>query len=186
MNHVRARSEGKGSALKTTDEKPGKSERGHYGKDARGRPVPQLDPVAMHLLLRHDTIPVEALRKIAEELDPGEVSRRRRACVWAVIGVAVWYAAFFGYFRLFSTWKGWDPVLVIFCITYFLFPFASVYVGFRKARRARYERIRRVMLKHLRCPHCGYDIRGLPTDPADGATVCPECGCAWQLDGEAE
>ena len=37
------------------------------------------------------------------------------------------------------------------------------------------------MLKHLRCPHCGYDIRELPVDPKDGATVCPECGCAWKL-----
>ena len=40
--------------------------------------------------------------------------------------------------------------------------------------------------RFLRCPHCGYDIRGLPTDPEDGATICPECGCAWQLDGKAE
>jgi transcription initiation factor TFIIIB Brf1 subunit/transcription initiation factor TFIIB len=37
------------------------------------------------------------------------------------------------------------------------------------------------MLKHLRCPHCGYDLRGLAADPEDGATVCPECGCAWRL-----
>jgi transcription initiation factor TFIIIB Brf1 subunit/transcription initiation factor TFIIB len=40
------------------------------------------------------------------------------------------------------------------------------------------------MLKHRRCPHCGYDIRGLPVDPQDGATVCPECGCAWELPSE--
>ena len=25
-------------------------------------------------------------------------------------------------------------------------------------------------------------LRLLPTDPADGATVCPECGCAWKLE----
>ena len=42
------------------------------------------------------------------------------------------------------------------------------------------------MLKHLRCPHCGYDIRGLPTAPEDVATECPECGCAWRLEDEAE
>jgi hypothetical protein len=39
------------------------------------------------------------------------------------------------------------------------------------------------MLKHRRCPHCGYDLRLLPIDSNDGATVCPECGCAWSLDG---
>ena len=33
----------------------------------------------------------------------------------------------------------------------------------------------------LRCPHCGYDLRELPGDPDDGATVCPGCGCAWKL-----
>ncbi len=29
----------------------------------------------------------------------------------------------------------------------------------------------------------GYDLRMLPSDPADRATVCPECGHAWKLDG---
>ena len=43
-----------------------------------------------------------------------------------------------------------------------------------------------VMLQHLRCPHCGYDLRLLPTDPKDGASVCPECGCAWRLEPDAE
>ena len=38
-----------------------------------------------------------------------------------------------------------------------------------------------VMLSHLRCPHCGYDIRGLAPAPEDCATVCPACGCAWIL-----
>lgn len=46
---------------------------------------------------------------------------------------------------------------------------------------SRHGKVAAAMLKHLRCPHCGYDIRGLPTDPGDGATICPECGCAWRL-----
>ena len=53
--------------------------------------------------------------------------------------------------------------------------------GVREAQSIEPKKIRRAMLNHLRCPHCGYDIRGLPTDPEDGVTVCPECGCAWQL-----
>jgi len=49
-------------------------------------------------------------------------------------------------------------------------------------RSVRSGRITDVMLDHRRCPHCGYDMRDLPVDPADGATICPECGCAWKLD----
>ena len=30
------------------------------------------------------------------------------------------------------------------------------------------------------------DLRMLPVDPKDGVTVCPECGCAWRLEGDAE
>ena len=150
-------------------------------RDSRGRVVTQLDPVAMWLLRRHDLIPAEALRQISEEIDPKELRRRPLALAWAPIWVILWYAAFFLYFRLFSTWRGWDPVLVAFGVLYFLTPFVSVYAGFRKARRTRWELVRRVMLKHLRCPHCGYDIRLLPVNAADGTTVCPECGCAWRL-----
>ena len=36
------------------------------------------------------------------------------------------------------------------------------------------------------CPNCGYDLRLLPVDSVDGATVCPECGRAWKLESPAE
>jgi hypothetical protein len=52
----------------------------------------------------------------------------------------------------------------------------------RSGRKARAKLVCAVMLKHLRCPHCGYDIRGLPSSPDDGATICPECGSAWRLE----
>ena len=38
-----------------------------------------------------------------------------------------------------------------------------------------------VMLAQRRCPHCGYDLRLLPVDPEDAATIRPECGSAWKL-----
>ena len=60
---------------------------------------------------------------------------------------------------------------IVFC---FIVPWVT-------AREARVRRVRSVMLKHRRCPHCGYDLRGSPTDPKDAATTCPECGCAWLL-----
>ena len=74
-----------------------------------------------------------------------------------------------------------DVVLLIFFIIFF----GGLYLYLRSARRARFRRVCDVMLKHLRCPHCGYDLRLLPVDPADSATVCPECGCGGQLKGEA-
>jgi hypothetical protein len=157
---------------------------GHI-KDARGRKVSQLDPVAMHLLRQNHMIAPEDLRRLAVELDAREVKRRPLAVLLAPILVVVWYSLFFGYFYFFSRWRGWDPVLIGFATFYFLFPFARVYYAFRKARRARWARICDVMLRHLHCPHCGYNIRGLLPDPVDSATLCPECGCAWQLDGAA-
>jgi hypothetical protein len=57
--------------------------------------------------------------------------------------------------------------------------------GWLIGARERLPRIRLVMLKHRRCPHCGYNLRGLPPCPEDNATVCPECGCAWRLDEPA-
>ena len=89
--------------------------------DARGRKVTQLDPVAMHLLMRHDTIPPEPLREFAVDLDPGVVWKRRWASLRAVIMVVLMYLGFFGYFYIFRRWRGWDPVLVMFAISYFVF-----------------------------------------------------------------
>ena len=48
-------------------------------------------------------------------------------------------------------------------------------------KRGRWGKIPAAMLKYFRCPHCGYDLRGLRVDSEDGTTACPECGCAWRL-----
>ena len=154
-------------------------------KDARGRKVTQVDPVAMHLLRRYDVIEADDLRRIATDIDSSELKKRRRFALFVPIIVMANFGGFFGYFYVFGRWRGWDPVLIMFACLYVLLPFVFLYRGFRKARRARWERIRGAMLKHLRCPHCGYDIRGLPVAPQDDATVCPECGCAWALEGVA-
>jgi hypothetical protein len=154
--------------------------RGHID-DARGRKVTQLDPVALHLTHRHDVIPPENLRSIAAATDPLEVRRRPWLVLWTPIWILLWYTAFFGYFWIFNRWRGWDPVLVCFAAFYFIFPIVFLLEGYFRARRARWERIRRIMLEHRHCPHCGYDIRGLTPDEQDGAIVCPECGCAWKL-----
>jgi hypothetical protein len=154
--------------------------------DARGRTVTQLDPVAMYLLHRHDVIAADDLRTIATALDPDEMRRRRRAAIFVPICIVLCFAGFFGYFHIFNRWRGWDPVLIMFATGYFIFPLAALIIGFRKARRARWQRTCRIMLHHRHCPHCGYPLQGLPDDTPDGATVCPECGCAWILPTVAE
>jgi hypothetical protein len=150
--------------------------------DACGRRVSQIDPVAMHLLHQHDVIPAEDLRAIATAIDPREVKRRPRMALLTPVWIALWYAAFFGYFYIFKRWRGWDPVLVAFATFYFLYPIAVLVYGYLKARRTRWERICRVVLEYHHCPHCGYNLRGCP---ADDTTTCPECGCVWRLPAEA-
>lgn len=39
---------------------------------------------------------------------------------------------------------------------------------------------RGAMLRRKRCPSCAFELRDIPGD-ADGYTICPECGAAWQL-----
>ena len=151
----------------------------HKGRirDARGRLVTQLDPVLMHYLRRHDVIPAESLGKIASEIGSG----------WAIQGqvifTGIWGVALVC-LAIAHNWGGglfvhprelrlWSVLLVLFVLNIVIVWFVSRYI--------RSKKVRRIMLGHRRCPHCGYDLRNLPVDEADGATVCPECGCAWRL-----
>jgi len=141
-----------------------------------------LDPYALHLLGRDDEIPKDALARIAKEIGSGRsgvAQVRALFALWTLVAVPLiaFCAALVwgGQVRRLLAWTpAWLPIL--------LFPWLT-WLG---ARRRRYRRTLRVMLRHSRCPHCGYDLRLLPADPADGATVCPECGCAWRLPGGAE
>ncbi len=151
--------------------------------DARGRTVTQLDPVSLHVWHRYDVIPADALDEIVETLEPGTARLRRLTIVIvpaSVVLLAVLIAALY-YFSDASARQDLVKTLtnpVIFgpsIVCCFVVPWVA-------ARQARRKRIRFAMLKCRRCPHCGYDLRRLPVDPTDGATVCPECGCAWRLD----
>jgi hypothetical protein len=151
-------------------------------KDARGKPVTLLDPYALNLLRRHDVIPAEPLDEIARGIGSGWARKHQIACLiaWmlpltviAITWIAKWCrGATFGTFE--------RNIGTILLANYAI----GVCIIWWWAGRNRVKRVCRVMLKHLRCPHCGYDLRLLPTDPADGATVCPECGCAWRLGRE--
>ncbi|UCD76600.1 MAG: hypothetical protein JSV91_06680 [Phycisphaerales bacterium] len=150
-------------------------------KDARGRSVTQLDPVMMHLAHQHQAIPAEALRRIAQNVGIG-MTRANRLALWLGIFCFTCFiiAMVILLVKLDNGTIGPGKLVAR------LLPYCGIgvapYTFWMGTRRVRFGRIKKVMLGHLRCPHCGYDIRGLPVDPDDGATVCPECGCGWKLE----
>ncbi len=162
------------------------TQRQHTGriKDARGRNVTQLDPITMRLLRQHDVIPAEPLAEVAADLGSGLTKLTRFFFVLGIVFAAPGVIAFVIHLtRIF--WAGgmvWPLPTWLLLANVWVVPFA-IWIA---ACQLRSRRIRSVMLKHLRCPHCGYDIRGLPAAVEDGATVCPECGCAWRLDETAD
>ena len=148
--------------------------------DARGRTVSQLDPVMMDLMRRQDVIPPDTLRLMARQIGVG-MTRAHRLAFWAgvvsILCAGIALAILLtrlsaGSIRTRDVVRSMLPYCGI-----WVAPFA-VWIGMRNVRHGR---ITKIMLEHLHCPHCGYDIRGLPADAEDGVTVCPECGCAWRL-----
>ena len=149
-------------------------------KDARGRRVTQLDPIGMYLLRQHGVIEADVLRAITREKGLEITGWERVLLVVGVTGALLVISLFTHAF--FTGDIGDAPFaksssLVFMC--------GIPWLMWHNIRKARFRKVAAAMLKHLRCPHCGYDIRGLPTDSTDGATVCPECGCAWRLDSPA-
>jgi hypothetical protein len=160
----------------------------HKGRirDARGRRATQLDPVKVHLLKQRSNIQDGALRAMVDELLPGARRQRLVQLIGSALIIAFVVSGTLVYFRFFSRWKGFDPVNVSIYILQAVIIVAGPFVTFYIARAKYVSRIASVMMAHRHCPHCGYDLRGLPTEPDDGATICPECGCAWRLpDGPA-
>ncbi|HNQ21849.1 MAG TPA: hypothetical protein PKK06_02020 [Phycisphaerae bacterium] len=144
-------------------------------RDARGRRVTQLDPIALWLTRRHDIIAADVLRTVAHADGVRIAGRERAAFVVGIVGALLIVGLFThglisGDIRDATLAKS-SSLIFASCV-----PWIVWYVS----KRARFHNVAAALLKHLRCPHCGYDIRGLPTDPTDGATVCPECGCAWK------
>ena len=159
-------------------ESPPRQQAGRF-RDARGKPVTLLDPYALNLLRRYDVIPAETLRVVADGVGFGLPKWQRRgyfACVLMFLACIV----FLVFWKLIRG-TGVDAVeRVLWPVNLTVFAIGATQF-WRSGRRARAKLVWAIMLKHLRCPHCGYDIRGLARDPEDGATVCPECGCAWRL-----
>ena len=151
------------------------SSKGHV-TDARERRVTQLDPVGMHLLRRHDVIPADVLGAIAGE--PGlAVTAWERAALAFGIALPLIIIGLFIHSIVTGDFGG-GPFARSAALAYFSVVPLVIWYGLKTAR---FGKVAGAMLKHGRCPHCGYDLTGLAPDDADGATVCPECGCAWNL-----
>ncbi len=150
-------------------------------RDARGRLVSQMDPVRLYLLKRRCVIPAETLWSIAEQVMPGVRRQRLVQVVSIALGILVVVGGNIVYFGYFSNWKGIDPVLGTIYAVQATVILGAPLIAYRVAKNRYAHRVARVMLQHRRCPHCGYDIRWLPTDADSGVTTCPECGCAWKL-----
>ena len=150
-------------------------------KDARGRKVMQLDPIALYLLRRHDIINADTLRAIAHE-EGVRITKRERASLIFGVGIVLLVVGL-----MIQSLIAGDFGSAPFARTSSLLMFCGFsWMYWVRAKRARFNSIAAAMLKYARCPHCGYDLRLLPVDSADGATVCPECGCAWKLNGAAQ
>lgn len=155
--------------------------RAGFIRDDRGRKVTQLDPVKMRLLRRTGEMDRTALDAMCDEIGTGFSIRINPfvplfiggVCLFLFVGVITTIAVV----RTGDFSEILDGRNVVLANIWF-WPFMIWQFG----RRHRFGKIRKVMLRHRHCPHCGYDIHGLPAEEPDGATVCPECGCAWRLD----
>ena len=148
--------------------------------DARGRAVSQLDPVLMHLRREHGVIPAGPLGEIAEEIGFG-MTRANRVTFWAglvglaCLGIGVTILSVRLAHGTVSTRRFIGSLIPLTAV------WVTIHAFWMGTRGVRFTRIKRVMLARGFCPHCGYSLGGLAPNGADGATVCPECGCAWRL-----
>jgi hypothetical protein len=156
-------------------------------RDARGRVVTRIDPITMQALHQPE-LNRSAIETLLNDLEPGLARQLmwRSYVLRVLFGLAVAGAVFVVLWligdanfrtaleKVYAS-EFWSFLPLVICA--FVVPLIM-------ARRRHRGHILHVLLKHRLCPHCGYDIRGLPADAEDGATVCPECGCAWQLPRE--
>ena len=140
----------------------------------------QVDPVALSLLRQHHVIDADTLHSIANEKGVRIAVGERVALVAGICGALLVVGLFM------SALLTGDIRNAPYAKSAGLLYLCSLpWIMWYGIRRRRFGHVAGAMLRHGRCPHCGYDLRLLPVDASDGATVCPECGCAWMLRGQA-
>ncbi len=150
-------------------------QRGHI-KDARGRKVSQIDPLTMHLLHQPDTFDATTLSAIAHE---DELKVTTNEYIFLTVGVvALCAVSGLFFYSLFFGGLGNAPLAKFSALFYFC---SVPWVVWLFIRRKRFHKVAAVLLAYGHCPHCGYNLANLPLDEVEGVTICPECGCAWQL-----
>jgi hypothetical protein len=159
----------------TAHDASGGAHRGRI-KDARGRAVTQLDPIALYVLRQHDVIDADTLRTIANEKGVRVAVVERVALISGLCGALLVIGIF-----TFESVTGGIRDATLAKSTGLLYLCSMPWIIWYVLKRRRFGNVAAAMLRHRRCPHCGYDLRMLPVDAEDGATVCPECGCAWIL-----
>ncbi len=149
-------------------------------RDDRGRIVRLFDPFSPHLWFCRLAW-LAAVRRDVKREDGIKRGKLVRVVLPAVLVGLIWMT--FETSRI--AWQdlrvggalGSEAIWKITCLPVVWLGFVGILWGFRCARRVH---VRRVMLRHQRCLHCGYSLRDLPADPTDRLTICPECGCAWR------
>lgn len=113
---------------------------------------------------RTDVIDSEQLERIAEELTPGTIKLKRqltRTFPLVILGLAVILTV--GYFlsppasqsHLISAIQ--NPLMWVLLV-------GGMIGTYLKAKKKRAASVERTMLRHQRCPHCGYALDALPVD----------------------
>lgn len=175
---------------------PGSPTRPHRGriKDARGRLVTQIDPITMHALHRPCGMDRSSIETVLNDLERGLARQLtwRSYVLRVLFGLSVGAIAF-SVFWLIGDSNFRAAIVKVYTSEFVIWlplVICAFVVPLMIARRRHRGRVLQALLKHHLCPHCGYILRELPVEPEDGATVCPECGCAWMLhettDGERD
>ena len=158
----------------------------HRVRDARGRSVKQFDPITPHPGRNRAEIPPRTLRAITREAGVGLTTTGR---ILVGIGVLFLTAALLVHavpvVQRFFTGVAPSFADIVEDVPLFAYVWIMPFIIWMAACQMRSARFGRVMLRHRRCPHCGHDLRGVPVEKEDHATVCPDCGCAWRLDETA-
>jgi hypothetical protein len=143
-----------------------------------------IDPMKLQLLHRKDVIDRGTLDRMLDELEPG-LARRLKWFLLPLVLAAGAMGGLLGLLWIISDDPNFRAGLIK-VITgnpgIYLPIFISVVIAPLASARSHRRRVPAIMLKHKRCPHCAYDLQGLPADDTDGATICPECACAWDLE----